>query len=195
VDLVAHAADSTASRVPIHLTLPIRQPDGARTSITWTAYHHNQREFGVSDCAIDPVSFADVECVDLGLEDVDLHHDAAATAAAVRPSNHVLEDGVKYLRPVMVADGTVYAAEAGVRLVPHYFARVDAMANRQDLFFALVQLSAQEAPASLTSLEAWSNAFSIRTRIAGYRRFTPTGQAGFTFPATECDAADSLIQA
>jgi hypothetical protein len=302
--LLAHAADSTASRVPLHLRLPILQPDGSQAFVSWTAYHHDQREFGVADCAIDPVSLGDVDCqevagpsltfqgmpalspaevrelfigeteknlealqneleyqlstiaiiggeldatyhgqalaaphtpsslqglrsvldvrydpatvdrllaggganyllhnqidlVDLGLEDVDLHLDAlaAAPAAAVRPSSHFLEGGVKYLRPVMVADGTVYDAAAGVRLVPNYFARVDAMANRQDLFFALVQLSAQAAPASLTSLDAWSNAFSVRTRIAGYRRFTPAGQAGFAFPDTDCGAADSLIQA
>jgi hypothetical protein len=304
VALVAHAADSTASRVPLHLTLPILQPDGTQVWTFWTAYHHDQREFGASDCAIDPVSLEDVDCVkvngpsltfqgmpalspaeirelfigeteknlpalqdervyqlstiavvgdeldatyhgqaldaphtpsslqglrsvldvrydaatvdrllagggganyllhnqmdlvNVGLEDVDLHTAALADAPdTVRPSNHFLEDGVKYLRPVMIADGTVYDAEAGVRLVPHYFARVDAMANRQDLFFALVQLSAQAAPASLTSLEAWSNAFSVRTRIAGYRRFTPAGQAGFSFPDTSCDAEDSLIQA
>ena len=106
----------------------------------------------------------------------------------MRPANHFLEDGITYLRPVMVADATVYDAVAGERLVPNYFARVDAMANRQDLFFAWANLASDAAPPSLTSLTQFSNAFAVRTRIGGYRRLTVSGQEGFAFPDSECGA-------
>jgi len=78
------------------------------------------------------------------------------------------------------------------RLVPNYFARVDAMANRQDAFFRFVQISGTQAPASLTAVDP-SNAFSVRTRIAGYRRLTVTGQERLTFPADSCGDAGSLV--
>ena len=296
VALESHAASAGADLTPITLSLPILQPNGAQQFVQWTAYHHEIREPGALECAIDADSFADVDCqevpgpsltfqgvpaldpkeiaatfvgetenladeaefqlsvisvigdeldatyygqqldaphtpsslqglrsvldvhydgetvdrllaenaanyllhnqIDLvvGIEDVDLHLEAAATAGdAVAPSSHFLEEGVKTLRPVMVADSTVYDAAEGVRLVPNYFARVDAMANRQDLFFRVVQLSAVEAPASLTSLDAWTNAFSVRTRIAGYRRLTESGQEKLSFPSDPCGAAGSLI--
>ena len=135
-----------------------------------------------------------------GIEDTDLHRDAVAHGAteiratdAIAPSNHFVEDGINVLRPVMVADSTVYDAAEGVRLVPNYFARVDAMANRQDLFFAVVQLSAVDGPAGLTSLTQWSNAFAVRTRIAGYRRLTESGQEKLEFPTDPCGDAGSPI--
>jgi hypothetical protein len=135
-----------------------------------------------------------------GIEDRDLHRDAVAAgtttttvADAIAPANHFLEDGIKTLRPVMVADSTVYDAAEGEWLVPNYFARVDAMANRQDLFFAVVQLSAVDAPPSLTSLTQWSNAFAVRTRIAGYRRLTESGQEKLEFPTDPCGDEGSLI--
>jgi hypothetical protein len=305
VDLTNHAGAAGADVAPLNLTLPILQPDGTQQFIPWTAYHHDVREEGILDCAIDAETFQDVDCeevagpsltfqgvpwldaqeirnvfigeteknlsdeaefqlsvvhvigdeldatyygrqltaphtpsslqglrsvldvhydaetverllaggganyllhnqVDLvvGIEDVDLHLDAVPTGAAaqgagdpIAPANHFLEDGIKVLRPVMVADSTVYDAEARVRLVPNYFARVDAVANRQDLFFAVVQLSAVDAPASLTSLTAWSNAFAVRTRIAGYRRLTESGQAKLSFPTEACSGPGDLIDA
>ncbi len=303
VALTAHAGAPDAEVEPIHLALPIRQPDGTLSTpfIQWTAYHHDQRSLGVLDCAIDPVTFADVDCEEVpgpsltfqgmpwleaqemrnlfigeteknladetqyqmsviavvgdeldatyygqaldaphtpsslqGLRSVlDVHYDPAtverllATSSAnyllhnqvdlrfpvqdddhdheyesaataplgsphdVTTSNHLLEDGIKYLRPVMIADATVYDAVEGVRLVPNYFARVDAMANRQDLFFAWAQLTADEAPSNLTSLGQFSNAFAVRTRVGGYRRFTVSGQEGFSFPANRCGAPGS----
>jgi hypothetical protein len=301
LDLIAHAGTPDANVEPIHLLLPIRQPDGtvSQPFIQWTAYHHDQRALGVLDCAIDPVTLADVDCQEVpgpsltfqgmpwleaqelfdlfigetekNLEDetvhqmsvisvvgdeldatyygqaleaphtpsslqglrsvLDVHYDpvtvdrllagasanyllhnqvdlrfpvgdddheyesAGAVSAAVRhdvrTSDHFLEDGIKYLRPVMIADSTVYDAVEGVRLVPNYFARVDAMANRQDLFLAWAQLSAEEAPSNLTSLDQFSNAFAVRTRVGGYRRFTVSGQEGFSFPTSRCGPAGS----
>jgi hypothetical protein len=280
---------------PYRLTLPILQPGATTpTYVPWIAYHHDLRAFGVADCAIDPDTFADVDCeevpgpsltfqgmpwmeaqemrdlfigeteknladetlhqmsvisivgdeleatyygleleaphtpsslqglrsvldtrldaatvdrllaganvnyllhnqvdLNLGQYDDELHLDGAAHAnldVGIAPANHFLEDGIKYLRPVMVADSTVYNAVAGERLVPNYFARVDAMANRQDLFFAWANLSSTAAPANLTSLTSFSNAFAVRTRIGGYRRLTVKGQEGFTFPTNECGA-------
>jgi len=302
VDLTDHAGDPSADVEPIYLTLPILQPGGGQQFVQWTAYHHDVREEGIQDCAIDAETFQDVDCeevsgpsltfqgvpwldaeeirsvfigeteknlaneaefqlsvisviggeldatyygqqlaaphtpsslqglrsvldvhydaetverllagstanyllhnqIDLvaGIEDTDLHLDALATGAAPRatdaiaPSRHFFEDGVKTLRPVMVADSTVYDAVAKVRLVPNYFARVDAMANRQDLFFRVVQLSAVNAPANLSSLDAWTNAFSVRTRIAGYKRLTESGQAQLEFPDDACDGTDTLV--
>lgn len=303
IALQDHAASADADLEPVYLNLPILQPDGTQQFITWTAYHHDMRELGVEDCAIDATTFAPVDCQEvvgpsltfqgmpwLGTEDIlvmigeteknfetlrdeavyqfsvvavigdeldatyygtqlaapftpsslqglrsvlDLHYDAATTERllstnqanyllynqvdvdlppededahlhALAPSaprdaleraNHLLEEGVKFLRPVMIADSTVYDAVAGVRLVTNYFARVDAMANRQDLIFALLQLSAQEAPSNLTSLTQWSNAFTVRTRIGGYRRFTAAGQEAFTWPAGPCTESDNLLQA
>ncbi|CAN5823993.1 hypothetical protein BH23DEI1_BH23DEI1_17790 [soil metagenome] len=305
IALQDHTAAVDADLEPVYLNLPILQPDGTQQFITWTAYHHDMRELGVSDCAIDAATFVPVDCQEvsgpsltfqgmpwLGANDIlqmigeteknlealrdesvyqfsviavigdeldatyygtqltaphtpsslqglrsvlDLHYDAATTqrlldsnqanyllynqidvdvpsededshlhAQALAPtahrdalgrSDHMLEDGVKFLRPVMIADATVYDAVAGVRLVTNYFARVDAMANRQDLIFALLQLSAKEAPSNLTSLTQWSNAFTVRTRIGGYRRFTAAGQEAFTWPAGPCVESDNLLQA
>ena len=305
--LAAHARAPDADLEPVDVFLPVRQPDGrqAQPVPQWPAYHHDMRSFGVADCAIDPTTFAPVDCQEMdgpsltfqgmpwlegaelaavflgrstldvenesfyqmstiaiigdeldatyygqrleapytpsslqGLRSVlDVHYDpgtverllanasvnyllhnqidlrfptrvgehrneyesgAVATRLdrdEVSTSNHFLEDGIKYLRPVMVADSTVYDAVAGVRLVPNYFARVDAMANRQDLFFAWVQLTGTEAPSNLTSLSEFSNAFAVRTRIAGYYRFTRSGQEGFSFPSSGCDmpGAGSLM--
>jgi len=99
---------------------------------------------------------------------------------------------VKTPRPVMVTDSTMYDTVEGLRLVPDCFARVDAMANHQDQSFRVVQLSAVEAPACLTSLDAWSNAFSVRTRIAGCERLTKSGQEELEFPTASCADGDSL---
>ena len=124
----------------------------------------------------------------VGIEDVDLHLDAAPTGAAaappaIAPSNHFLEDGIKVLRPVMVADSTVYDAEAGVRSVPNYFARVDAMANRQDLFFAWAQLSAAtRPPASPRGLEQRLRRAHPHRRLPAAHRERPGGSAS----PTEC---------
>lgn len=131
-------------------------------------------------------------------QDGELHVDALGAGAAnaspteLRPASHFLEDGVKYLNVVMVADSTVYDAVEGRRLVPNYFARLDAMANRQDVWFRFVQMSGTAAPASLTTLNP-SNAFSVRTRIAGYRRLTESGQEKLVFPADDCGDEGSLI--
>jgi hypothetical protein len=133
------------------------------------------------------------------ISDDDHGHDHEYESGAAPPrdhdtvsrAKHFLEDGITFLRPVMIADATVYDAVEGVRLVPNYFARVDAMANRQDLFFAWVQLTGSEAPSTLTSLTQFSNAFAVRTRIAGYRRFTVSGQEGFSFPSSRCGAPGS----
>jgi hypothetical protein len=299
-DLTNHASTLGADVTPVYLTLPILQPDGTQRQVQWTAYHHEIREAGVRDCAIDAETFVDVDCVEVsgpsltfqgvpsldpeeiaavflgetemnleneaefqlsvvnvigeeldatyygqqlaaphtpsslqglrsvldvhydadtverllaggganyllhnqidlvvGIEDVDVHLEAVARDDAasdgLTPSNHFFEDGVKTLRPVMVADSTVYDAVERVRLVPNYFARVDAVANRQDLFFRVVQLSSVEAPASLTSLTAWTNAFSVRTRIAGYLRLTESGQAKLEFPDDACRGTDTLL--
>ncbi len=259
--------------------------------MSWTAYHHDVREPGVQDCAIDADTFEDVDCeavdgpsltfqgmpwleanevrnvvigeTEKNLDDeslyqmsviavigdeldatyygaqleapftpsslqglrsvLDVHYDAEtverllaantanylllnqvdlrlgiedpelddapgqAAVAEVGRANHFLEDGVKFLRPVMVADATVYDADTGERLVPNYFARVDAVANRQDLFFAMAQLSALPVDAGVSDLDL-PNAFAVRTRIAGYRRLTTSGQADFTYPSEDCGA-------
>ena len=294
VDLLDWTTQPSADVEPLQLVLPILQPGASTpTYIPWIAYHHDLRSLGVADCAIDPITFADVDCqevsgpsltfqgmpwmdaqemrnvfigeteknladeslhqmsvisiigdeleatyygqqltaphtpsslqglrsvldtrldaatvdrllaganvnyllhnqidLNMGRYDDELHLDgaAAATDASIAPANHFLEDGIKYLRPVMIADSTVYDAVAGERLVPNYFARVDAMANRQDVFFAWANLSGVAAPPSLTSLTEFSNAFAVRTRIGGYRRLTEAGQRDFSFPTDRCDA-------
>jgi hypothetical protein len=302
VDLIAHTATADANVVPLHLDgFPIRQPDGTQAFVTWTAYHHDLRSLGVSDCAIDADTGAAVDCQEVegpsltfqglpwlepaqieelmvdsagnrealqnellyqfstlsvigdeldatyhgleltgprtpsslqGLRSVlDLHYDAATTerllgataanyvlynqidlattvedgdvdlgaasaasAAPIAPSNHFLEDGIKFLRPVMVADATVFDAVEQEWLVTDFRARVDAMANRQDLIFGLLQLDATAAPSNLTSLTSFSNAFAVRTRIGGYRRFTVKGQERFSWPANACTDSPSLLE-
>lgn len=130
-------------------------------------------------------------------EDLDLHVQAADAGRAegvVAPASHFLEDGVKTLRPVMIADSTIYDAVAGEWLITDFRARVDAMANRQALIFAVLQADSTQAPANLTSLTQWSNAFAVRTRIGGYRRFTERGQNRFSWPANACVDSPSLLE-
>jgi hypothetical protein len=299
--LRAHTTATNARERPIHLELPIRQPDGSERAIRWTAYHHDLRADGVSDCSIDAVTLGDVDCVAVdgpsltfqgmpwldpiairafianptaalqalqneaayqlsviaivgdeldatyygnllawphtpsslqGLRSVlDLHLDPAAVdrLLAATPLNYLLHNqtdlamnadddhldvipngiatdpgarserfltnGTQFLRPVMAADPTVYDAATGVYLVDHFYARADAVANRQDVFFAYLQLSDSEAPAGLTMLDQWSNALSVRTRIGGYRRLSAAGQATFVYPEVACANEDSLMQA
>ncbi len=127
--------------------------------------------------------------------DVDLHAAALASSdVTIAPANHFLEDGIKFLRPVMVADATIYDAVASEWLVTNFRARVDAMANRQDLIFGLLQLDSTAAPANLTSLTSFSNTFTVRTRIGGYRRFTVQGQERFSWPANACVTSPSLLE-
>ena len=300
--LIAHTATLDAATTPHYLTLPIRQPDGSVEFIPWTAYHHDLRIDGVADCAIDPDTGADVDCLEvegpsltfqgvpvlepadyearmvdspgnletlqnellyqvsvvsvvgdeldatyhglalddprtpsslqglrslldvrydaattdrlLGLttatyllfneidveldpEDEEVHLDAAAAGRgddAIAPASHFLENGVKTLRPVMVADSTLYDAVAGEWLITNFRARVDAMANRQALMFAALQADATAAPSNLTSLTQWSNAFAVRTRIGGYRRFTEVGQNRFSWPANACVDSPNLLE-
>jgi hypothetical protein len=134
--------------------------------------------------------------LDLDVDDdhLDLVPNGVAGEAGSR-SERFLTNGTQYLRPIMVADPTVVDAVSGEHLVRHFHARADAAANRQDLFFAYVQLSDSEAPAGLTMLDQWSNAFSVRTRVGGYRRLSPAGQATFAFPELSCANEDSLMQA
>jgi hypothetical protein len=300
-ELRAHTLTPGADKRPLHLQLPIRQPDGELQVIGWTAYHHDLRSEGVLDCAIDAVTFADADCEEVegpsltfqgmpwldpveirafianpaaahvalqnesayqlsvisivgdeldatyygsrldwphtpsslqGLRSVlDLHFDDATVERllAATPLNYLvhnqtdldldvdddhldvvpngiagevgprserfLTNGTQYLRPIMVADPTVFDAATGEPLVHNFHARADAAANRQDVFFAYVQLSDSEAPAGLTMLDQWSNAFSVRTRVGGYRRLSAAGQAAFGFPALPCANEDSLMQA
>ena len=102
---------------------------------------------------------------------------------------------VRELRPVMVADATVYDPSTNTWHVAHWFDRVDAVANRQDANLWLTNI-ADDVPSWASDLPTNNNRILVRTRIAGYEALTLDGQARLSYPAANnvCgDAADSFI--
>jgi hypothetical protein len=118
--------------------------------------------------------------------------DAASAEPLVAPLIHTM---VRELRPVMVADASVYDPSTNTWHVSNWFDRVDAVANRQDANLWLSNIAA-DIPSWASDLPTNNNRILVRTRIAGYEALTLDGQARLSYPAATnvCgDAADSFI--
>ncbi len=99
----------------------------------------------------------------------------------------------RVLRPVMIADDTIYNPILEVWRVDDWFARVDAAANRQNVFFYLANV-APDVSAFWSLLPTNNNRIMIKTEIAGYRVLTPAGwQANVKKPDKGCGGTDSYI--
>lgn len=124
------------------------------------------------------------------------HHtprDRVDGVSALKPQSHFDEfDDWPVVRPMMVADSTIWDAVTQTRLVDDYFERVDYAANAQDTAFNWFQIWS-DAPTNISNL-AYSNTLVVRTQIGGYWRLTPTGQAQISFPSDSCGGSGSFIQ-
>ena len=112
------------------------------------------------------------------------------TAGSVEPLAHV---SLRVLRPVMIADDTIYSPFTRLWLVDDWFARVDAAANRQNAFFWLANI-APDVPGTLSTLPMNNNRILLKTEIAGYRVLTEAGwAANFNKPDTGCGGDGTYI--
>jgi len=120
-------------------------------------------------------------------------NDAAEVASAIDavvPHAHTL---LKVLRPVMVADDTIYDPFFGMWLINDWFARVDAAANRQNAFLWLANI-APDVPSQFSTLPTNNNRILVKTQIAGYRVLTESGwAANFNKPTTGCGDAGTYV--
>ena len=126
------------------------------------------------------------------------HGAHSATLPGVQPLAHVgTVDGPRVSRLVaqMVADTTIYDRRRTNPLVqPSWFSRADHSANVQDMAFTWLQIYG-DAPSALTTLEQWSNAFILRTRVGRYWALTEASARDFEFPANSCVTSPSLVNA
>jgi len=132
-----------------------------------------------------------------GSEDAHDHaHAHAASLPGVQPLGHVgTVDGPRVSRLVaqMVADVTIYDRRLANPVVqPSWWSRADHAANVQDMAFTWLQIYA-DAPAALTTLDQWSNAFIVRTRIGRYWALTRTAAQALDIHDASCANAPSLI--
>jgi hypothetical protein len=119
-----------------------------------------------------------------------------AVADGAEPSvTPLIHTQVRELRPVMVADATVYDPSTNTWHISNWFDRVDAVANRQDANLWLSNIAA-DVPSWASDLPVNNNRILVRTRIAGYEALTLAGQTRLSYPAASkaCgDTADTFI--
>jgi len=108
----------------------------------------------------------------LDLVDRGVEFTAATTERDLDPTAHV---SVRVLRPVMVADDTIFDPTTQTWLVSHWFGRVDAAANRQNAFLWLANI-ASDIPSNFSSLPVDNNRIMVKTQIAGYLVLTQAGK-------------------
>jgi hypothetical protein len=113
---------------------------------------------------------------------------------ALDPTAHV---SFRVLRPVMVADDTIYDPTTQTWKVSHWFARVDAAANRQNAFLWLANIAPDilNPPAGWT-LKVNNNRIMVKTMIAGYLVLTQTGKELINAapkPTKGCGGAGTFI--
>ena len=124
------------------------------------------------------------------------HGAQAASLPGVQPLGHMgTIDGPHVSRLVaqMVADVTIYDRRRSNPVVQaSWWSRADHAANLQDMAFTWLQLYA-DAPETLTTLDQWSNAFILRTRIGRYWALTAASAEALDFHDDSCANAPSLI--
>lgn len=119
-----------------------------------------------------------------------------STSADVSPLAHMGPlDGPRIARLVaqMVADVTIYDRRRDNPVVQAgWWTRADHAANLQDLVFTWMQLYA-DAPPERTSLEQWSNAFVLRTRIGRYWALTRASAQALDTNDSACGGVPTLM--
>ncbi len=121
--------------------------------------------------------------------------EGASTAGAEPRVTPLIHTQIRELRPVMVADATVYDPSTNTWHIGNWFDRVDAVANRQDANLWLSNIAA-DIPSWASDLPTNNNRILVRTRIAGYEALTLAGQARLSYPAANLacgDTADTFI--
>lgn len=117
-------------------------------------------------------------------------HEHALDAESVDPQLHTQ---TQTLRPVMVADSTVYDPDTNTWLVSNWFDRVDAAANRQNAFLWLANIE-RDIPSSESSLSTDNNRVFVKTEVGGYLVLTEHGKNLITpYPSTTCGGSGSYI--
>lgn len=117
-------------------------------------------------------------------------HDAHAHGDGDGPRSE-LHAATRTLRPVMVADSTVYDPDTRSWLVSHWFDRVDAAANRQNAFLWLANLELDtDAPGTDFPDD---NRVLVRTEVGGYLVLTEFGADQIDYPANSCSGSPNFI--
>ena len=113
----------------------------------------------------------------------------AAIESEITPQNHT---AVRILRPVMVADSSIYDPDTNTWSINNWFDRVDAAVNRQNAYLWLVNI-ASDIPSSASSLASDNNRIYVRSKIAGYLVLTKFGKSLITFPTQSCGGSGSFV--
>ena len=109
--------------------------------------------------------------------------------SGVEPSLHA---NVRTLRPVMIADDTIYDPDTGSWLINNWFSRVDAAANRQNAYLLLANIAPDIATGS--TLASDNNRVLVRTKISGYLVLTPFGKTQINpKPSASCGGSGTFI--
>lgn len=107
----------------------------------------------------------------------------------VAPALHV---NGRILRPVMIADDTIYDPDTGTWAINNWFARVEAAANRQNAYLLLANIAPDIATGS--TLASDNNRILVRTEIAGYLVLTPFGKTLINpKPSGSCGGSGTFI--
>lgn len=96
------------------------------------------------------------------------------------------------LRPVMVADSSVFDPATDRWLVSHWFDRVDAAANRQNAFLWLANLELDTDAASAPFAND-NNRVLVRTEVGGYLVLTAYGAGLIEYPSNSCSGSPNFI--
>ncbi len=109
---------------------------------------------------------------------------------------HVGEAGIKTLRPVMVADATVYDPDTNTWLVRDWLGRVDAAVNQQNYFLQYAQIApdvAQNAVTPALRLALNNNRVIVKSQIAGYRTVSSAVKRSLSTSGGLCNGSPAYL--
>ena len=193
--------DDTNASVLNHLETMLELHFGAeeasRLAALTTANYvvYRQQEFqppvshGEEEHEVNQVSGAHGEHGDAGVANPLMAYAQDPASVDVAPSLHA---NVRTLRPVMIADDTIYDPDTGTWAINNWFARVDAAANRQNAYLLLANIAPDIATGS--TLATNNNRILVRTQIAGYLVLTPFGKTQINpKPTASCGGSGTFI--
>ena len=122
---------------------------------------------------------------DHGHHDHGSHEHGEHSHGGLGTQSHALEDGWKYINLVPVADDTIYDPSTNDWKINNWFARMEASANRMNLYNVWMNLHA-DIPAVGSTLATKNNRFIVKAQIREYRVLTQYGQSLISYPGTTC---------
>ena len=117
-------------------------------------------------------------------------HGEHSHSGGLGTQGHALEDGWKYINLVPVADDTIYDPSTNDWKINNWFARMEASANRMNLFNVWMNLHA-DIPATGSTLATRNNRFMVKAKIREYRVLTNYGKSLISHPSASCSGNGS----